>query len=307
MKRLTFLVLLALAGIAIAMVAVVRSSAPVTVAADAGAPAPPFASFVTGIGITESSRGNVAIGTPVPGVVSEVYVQVGDPVRQGAALFKIDDRELQVRQLVAAAKVREARAALGKPRHRRDFLGRLQRRDSSAISAVAMSDARDDVRSAEAVLSSAMAELRQIEVAIERNVVRATSPGRVLQMNTRPGEFVEGSGASGPLMLVGADDRFFLRTDIDESDAWRIRPEAPAQAQVRGNPRLRAELRFEYIEPYVAPKTSLTGQVTERPDARVLQVVYSFPRRALPVYLGQQMDVFIKAAPVPARAGARQP
>jgi hypothetical protein len=30
---------------------------------------------------------------------------------------------------------------------------------------------------------------------------------------------------------------------------------------------------------------------------RVLQVVYSFERAALPVYVGQQMDVFIEAAP----------
>jgi len=30
----------------------------------------------------------------------------------------------------------------------------------------------------------------------------------------------------------------------------------------------------------------------------VLQALYSFPRTALPVYVGQQMDVFIESAPL---------
>jgi hypothetical protein len=48
----------------------------------------------------------------------------------------------------------------------------------------------------------------------------------------------------------------------------------------------------------VIPKASLTGQSTERTDTRVLQVIYSFNRAALPVYVGQQMDAYIEAPPV---------
>jgi len=48
------------------------------------------------------------------------------------------------------------------------------------------------------------------------------------------------------------------------------------------------------VEPYVVPKRSLTGDSTERVDTRVMQAVYSFPRGRLPVYVGQQMDVFIE-------------
>ena len=47
----------------------------------------------------------------------------------------------------------------------------------------------------------------------------------------------------------------------------------------------------------MTPKTALTGQGTERTDVRVLQVIYSFERGDLPVYLGQQMDAFIRADP----------
>jgi hypothetical protein len=61
-------------------------------------------------------------------------------------------------------------------------------------------------------------------------------------------------------------------------------------------------LKFVRVEPYVIPKKSLTGDSTERVDTRVLQVLYSFNRGALPVYVGQQMDVFIEAPP--ARVGS---
>jgi multidrug resistance efflux pump len=234
-------------------------------------------------------------------------VRVGDQVKAGDPLFKIDDRALQARLAVARAKVGEAEAALAKPRHRLEFLSRLQRKDNSAISAESISDARDDARATESALASAKAEAGQIQVEIERSLVRAPSPGRILQINTRVGEYVEGGGQAKPLLLLGDDARMFLRVDIDENDAWRVRPAAPARAFVRGNPRLAVALQFEYVEPYVAPKTALTGQSTERSDVRVLQVIYSFPRGALPVYLGQQMDVFIEAPPVASPTGKPQP
>ncbi len=60
------------------------------------------------------------------------------------------------------------------------------------------------------------------------------------------------------------------------------------------------------IEPYVVPKKSLTGDSTERVDTRVLQVIFSFTRGDLPIFVGQQMDVFIDA-PGPLKAKVATP
>src|SRR6185436_8548510 len=98
-----------------------------------------------------------------------------------------------------------------------------------------------------------------------------------------------------PLIVLGDTRRMHVRVDVDENDAWRIRPDAAAEASLRGNSSLKTPLTFVRIEPYVIPKRSLTGESTERVDTRVLQVLYKFPRAALPVYVGQQMDVFIEA------------
>ncbi len=42
------------------------------------------------------------------------------------------------------------------------------------------------------------------------------------------------------------------------------------------------------------PKKSLTGDSTERVDTRVLQVIYRVKDQNASLYVGQQMDVYIK-------------
>ncbi len=51
------------------------------------------------------------------------------------------------------------------------------------------------------------------------------------------------------------------------------------------------------------PKKSLTGDSTERVDTRVLQVIYRIRDENTPVYVGQQMDIYIEA-PVASRTAA---
>ena len=61
---------------------------------------------------------------------------------------------------------------------------------------------------------------------------------------------------------------------------------------------IRAQLTFVRFEPYVMPKKSLTGNPGERTDTRVLQAIYALDPAAMPIFVGQQVDVFIDAAPV---------
>ncbi len=72
----------------------------------------PFASYIFGSGIVEASTENIAIGTPVSGIVTAVYVKWGDRVKTGAPLFKVDTRDLEAQILPANAKVKEVEAQL---------------------------------------------------------------------------------------------------------------------------------------------------------------------------------------------------
>jgi len=150
-----------------------------------------------------------------------------------------------------------------------------------------------DIDVATANVAAAEAEVEGAQVEIRRLTVRAPVEGDILQVNVRPGEFAPSGATAVPLILLGNLDRLHVRVDIDENDAWRFQPEAPAVASIRGNPQFKTDLTFEYAEAYVVPKRSLTGESTERVDTRVMQVVYSFKRGKLPIYPGQLMDVYI--------------
>jgi len=147
-------------------------------------------------------------------------------------------------------------------------------------------------------VKQAEAQVQAVETEIDRLTVRAPVDGEVMQVKIHVGEFAQAGPLQTPLMVVGNVDTMNVRVDVDEHDAWRVKAGSPAEANVRGNSSLKTTLSFVRFEPYVVPKKSLTGDSTERVDTRVLQVIYSFDPKTLPIYIGQQVDVFIKGEPV---------
>ncbi len=152
-------------------------------------------------------------------------------------------------------------------------------------------------------VAMASAEVAEIQAAIGRLTVRAPIDGEVLRVNIRAGEFApQGSqprqGERG-LMLLGQTDPLAVRVDIDEHDAWRFQVGTAATAFVRSNPQMKMPLTFSHLESMLTPKMSLTGESTERVDTRVLQAIYHFDRGTLPVYVGQQVDVYISTSQGP--------
>ncbi len=160
---------------------------------------------------------------------------------------------------------------------------------------------KPEIEVARAEVESAQAQLDAARTDLDRLTVRAPLDCTVLQVNVRVGEYAVAGSLSTPLMLVGDLDTLHVRTDVDENDAWRIVPGAKARGSLRGNSQIRFDMQFVRIEPYVVPKKSLTGDSAERVDTRVLQVIYAFTPgtddKHIPVYAGQQVDVFIEAAP----------
>ena len=150
-----------------------------------------------------------------------------------------------------------------------------------------------DIRIARAQVALAQDEVQRLQTDIERLTVTAPMDGRVLQSNIRLGEYAQSGPLAKPLMVFGSVSTLNIRTDVDEHEAWRVRANAGAYATVRGSSGTRIPLRFVRFEPYVVPKKSLTGDSTERVDTRVLQIIYQVDGGAVPLYVGQQLDVFI--------------
>lgn len=343
--------LLAVVGIVFSVWLVITSAKPVPYAQPVvEPPQASFPSFVAGAGIVETSTQNIAIATPVSGVVTEVLATVGGKVKPGDPLFKLDDRtqkaELETRQATlrikkeqlerlkrmprteeippAEAQLKQAEASLADLKNQLALANSIS--DKRALSkeeidkrryAVEVAEAkveqaktnlsllkagswRPDMEVARAQHEEARAQVQAQQTEIERLIVRAPVEGETLQVNVRVGEFAQAGVLQTPLMLLGNADLLHVRVDIDENDAWRVRQDAHAVAFVRGNKELSTTLSLVRIEPFIIPKRSLTGDSTERVDTRVLQAIYSFKKGDMPIYVGQQMDVFIEAAPATA-------
>jgi multidrug resistance efflux pump len=151
---------------------------------------------------------------------------------------------------------------------------------------------------ARANIALAQAQIEQIKTDLDRALVRAPVDGKVLQVNVRPGEYV-GTPPSQALVVLGSVAKLHVRADIDEHDiprAYRFFKEGvPAYASPRGDPSQKFPLNFVRVEPYVVPKKSLTGDNTERVDTRVLQVIYRVANDEPGLFVGMQVDVFLRA------------
>ena len=268
-------------------------------------PRSPYTRTVASTGLIEASRENVKVAAPREGLVARVFVKVGDAVKAGDRLFQLDDREVRARIRLLEAQAASLRSQAGVDEAQiADLADQLKRFAQLGRDRVAAEDevkrrefslatARAKASATSAAIAAAEEAVRQAGTDLDILTVRSPRDGRLLQVNLREGEFAALKSAE-PLMLLGDVDRFQVRAEVDEQDAVLIQADQPAVASLKGHSDLRTPLNFVRIAPYVVPKRSLTGDSLERVDTRVLQVVYSFERPSFPVYVGQQVDVFIQ-------------
>jgi HlyD family secretion protein len=278
------------------------------------APAPPteparsaFTDSVAGTGIVEATRENVKIGAPKGGLIQKICVQVGSKIKQGDSILQLDDREARAQLLTMQTQLEAMRASWDSEKVlMADAKDQFDRTESLAKQNVASVDERTRklfaLQSMEARVAKIAADIKAAEAQVElaqTNLdilnVRAPRDGTILQVNVREGEYA-GTTPTEPLMILGETDRLQIRTDVDEQNAPLVKANEPAVAFLKGDTKSPIPLRFVRIEPFVVPKKSLTGDSTERVDTRVLQIIFEFDRPATPVYVGQQMDVFIQRA-----------
>ena len=123
--------------------------------------APPVAAFqhtVGAVGLVEPSSENIAISTPVPGLVMHVHVKAGEHVKAGQKLFSLDDRDLRAELEVRRTALEVANRKLAK-------LAQSPRAEE-----VPPAEAR--VREAEAAMADAAVQQKLIESVTDRRAIR---------------------------------------------------------------------------------------------------------------------------------------
>jgi HlyD family secretion protein len=335
MKAPSIVSILALAAISWAMYSVVNS-APHREVTQPPVPPPnsSFDSTIAANGLVEPSSEAISIGSPRAAVVDAVLVKAGDTVKKDQPLFKLRSRELEAELLVDQATLKQAQARVSEAESHTqvaqaqvnvaesslkdaarmlDFANRvkearviseeersqreiavLTRKAQLDAAKASVSAAESSVLSAKAAVKAAEAKIQVTEVEIDRSTIKAPLDATVLQVRLRAGEFINQAGPA--FMTLGQVQPLHIRADIDEHEAWRVKEGSTAEAQVRGNTKLRLPLKFVRFEPLVIPKRSLTGDATERVDTRVLQVIFAADTAPqFPLFVGQQMDVFIQS------------
>ena len=274
-------------------------------------PRAPFAKSIGARGLVESVNENVRIAPAVAALIVKVNVKVGDDVKAGDVLIEQDTRDaaalvaMQEADFAALRKqLAEAEVSLA---DKRDQWNRMEKLIATKVASedekqrklFAAQTAEAQFASMKARIASAEAQAHRAKVQLDLLTIRAPRDGRILQVNTRAGEFASpmtmlGSGTD-PIIVLGQTEELQLRADIDEDNASRVRAGMAAKAYIKGRRDVEMPLRFVRIEPFIVPKKSLTGESSEHVDTRVLQIIYRFDRpKNVGIYVGQQMDVFLE-------------
>ncbi|MBA4749850.1 MAG: efflux RND transporter periplasmic adaptor subunit [Alphaproteobacteria bacterium] len=270
----------------------------------------PYEHRISGTGYVEGNTKNIDVSTFANGVVDEIFVKEGDFVKKGTPLFVIDEAILKAQLLqqqnaahVAKQQIAQAQVDLA------DYEDQLRRgkglnkgfsitQQEYQKRLFNVSRAKAQIAYYEAAYKKALSDIELTKVNLDQLTVKAPHDGVILKVNIVKGEFV-GNALNQPVPVkMGNTNPFHVRVQIDETDVWRFEKEMPALAIHKSNGKLQYQLAYVRLEPYMQSKRDLSGESSETVDTRVVEVVYRVSGEAKHLYIGQQLDVYIKAASV---------
>lgn len=153
---------------------------------------------------------------------------------------------------------------------------------------------KPDLEIAQTEVQQAKANFNRVKTEIDRTLIRAPIDGTLLQVNIHEGEFPPVDTFSMPMMVLGDIEELQLRVSINQLDIPYFQPDAQAVAFSQGDRHYKYPLEFVRVEPFLVGKQNLTNEITEKVDTRVLKIIYKIKKDGHPLYVGQQMDVFIE-------------
>ena len=232
--------------------------APYTVLAESGN----LPGVVSASGELEAEK-RVNVSPKRQGVIEELFVEEGDPVRRGQALARMDRGDLGERLAELQAQLRSAQAQLVRSRSELERNERLYRQN-----AISLSD-YNSVRSTFLVEQAAEEAARQRLAArrVEQAdlIVRAPFDGVVTQRFADPGAFVTptttASATAGATSssIVELAQGLEVVAKVPESDIGRVRLGQSATVRVDAFPDQRFEARVKRITPRAVKLNNVTS------------------------------------------------
>ncbi len=207
----------------------------------------------------------VAMGVEVSGLrVSEVAVEVGDRVRRGDVLLRLDMRTL-------AAQAAQAEASVAQAQANADVAARRAKRtrELAAGQFVSQQDAEQaaaESTSAQAQLRTARASNDAAQVQLGFTVVRAPHDGVISARAVQPGQV---AAAGGELLRLIRDGRLEWRAELAEADLIRVAAGTPVRLTGPANATI--EGRVRQVSPALDPQRRTGTVYADLPQSGALR------------------------------------
>ena len=217
----------------------------------------------------------VSVVPRVGGRMQDISVRLGDAVRRGQRIAKIEDFELQeqlkqqeaalevskatIRQREADLQLAETNAERSRNLFARQLLPKQTLDDTEARYQAAL--AQLDL--ARAQNSQSMARLEELRIQMTNTVVVSPVNGFVSRRSADPGAFVS---QNAPIVEVVAIDRVRLIANIVEKDLSQMQPGDPTQVEVDAFPGEMFEGRIARVSPVLDPSTRTAPIEVEIPN-----------------------------------------
>ena len=191
----------------------------------------------------------MSLGVELTGIrVAAVLVEVGDTVRAGQPLLRLDARTLQVQARQANASVAEAKASLALARANATRGESLQK--EGLISSSNSDELRATLTSAEARLAAAEADRDAARLRLGFATLAAPDAGVISARTAQPGQIVS-SGTD--LLRMIRQGRLEWRAELTEGDLTRVRVGTPVELKSPSGESVLGTVRA--VAPAVDPET----------------------------------------------------
>jgi len=216
----------------------------------------------------------VSVRPEINGKIELLPVDLGDRVKAGQLLFKLDDKELQQQRASNLTDIERAKLELEKAQ--RDFKRSQELLAEKLISQELFDNTKTTYELAKVSLDRSQKDLAIVEERLTKTEVRAPFDCTVLTRPISTGQAVSGSGGynSGTEVLTIADlNSMVINAHVNQADVPRLKPEQKVEVTVEAVPGLKVVGVVERIAPQATIKNNIKGYaariVLKNPDPRI--------------------------------------
>ena len=200
-----------------------------------------------------TARRQATVSAKITGKVTEVLIEEGMRVEEGAVLARLDDTEAKAQLALSQAQLGAAQSQQGEIRAlleqaERDYVRSQELYDRQLIASQALDAARAQRGTLQARLAANEQQVRVAResvavarVALDNTVIRAPFSGVVVAKSAQPGEMISPISAGGGFTRTGIGtivdmDSLEIQVDVNESFINRVKPGQPVEATLNAYP-----------------------------------------------------------------------